>query len=221
MAAIETSATKKSVVRRADYEMTDRDRMERLLEEATHGYLGVAGPDGWPRVVPLNFVTLQGKLYFHGATEGEKMAFLTADDRVTFVVVEDFSLVPSYFNDPRLACPATQYYKAVDIRGRARIVSDLDEKAGALQALMEKLQPEGGHAPIAAGDPLYRKSLQTTAVVAIEIERMTAKFKFGQNLPASKRESVAGQLAARGCPIDHRTVEQMRSTGRGSKDDQT
>ena len=203
-------STTATPVRRTDYEMTERDQMEKLLAEATHGFLGLTGPDGWPRVVPLNYVTLDGKLYFHGATEGEKMDSLAADDRVTFVVVEDFSLVPSYFRDPKFACPATQYYKAVAIRGRARIVEDNDEKARALQALMEKLQPEGGYVPITAEEPMYRKSLRTTAVVAIEIERMTAKFKFGQNLPSSKREEVADQLTARGCPIDHRTVEAMR-----------
>ncbi len=209
-------STTATPVRRTDYEMTERDQMEKLLAEATHGFLGLTGPDGWPRVVPLNYVTLDGKLYFHGANEGEKMDSLAADDRVTFVVVEDFSLVPSYFRDPKFACPATQYYKAVAIRGRARIVEDNDEKARALQALMEKLQPEGGYVPITATEPMYRKSLRTTAVVAIEIERMTAKFKFGQNLPASKREEVADQLAARGCPIDHRTVAEMRA-GREEK----
>lgn len=217
MSTISTAATTATPVRRTDYEMTEREQMEALLRTATHGYLGLTGPDGWPRVVPLNFVTLDGKLYFHGATEGEKMDSIVADDRVTFVVVEDFSLVPSYFRDPKFACPATQYYKAVAIRGRARIVEDLDEKARSLQALMEKLQPEGGYEPITADDKLYRKSLRTTAVVAIEIERMTAKFKFGQNLPTSKREAVADQLTARGCPIDHRTVEEMRASGNVKK----
>jgi len=154
---------------------------------------------------------LDGRLYFHGATEGEKMEALAADDRVSFVVAHDFSLVPSYFRDPKYACPATQYYKAVAIRGRARVVEDADEKARALQALMEKLQPEGGYVPISATEPLYRKSLQTTAVVAIEIERMTAKFKFGQNLPAAKREKVAERLTARGCPVDHETVAAMKA----------
>ena len=163
-------STTATPVRRTDYEMTERDQMEKLLAEATHGFLGLTGPDGWPRVVPLNYVTLDGKLYFHGATEGEKMDSLAADDRVTFVVVEDFSLVPSYFRDPKFACPSTQYYKAVAIRGRARIVEDNDEKARALQALMEKLQPEGGYVPITASEPMYRKSLRTTAVVANELD---------------------------------------------------
>ena len=197
-------------MRRADYEMAEREEMERLLATASHGFMGIVTPDGWPAVVPLNFVFTDGRIYFHGAGEGEKMAAIAREPRVTFTVAEGFAIVPSYFRDPRLACPATQYYKCVMIRGRARVVTDTDEKARALQAIMEKLQPEGGHEPITASSALYRKSLKTTAVVAIEVERMTGKFKFGQNLPASKRESVADQLEARGCPVDHRTVEAMR-----------
>ena len=190
--------------------MADRDEMEQLLATAEHGYMGIVSPDGWPAVVPLNFVYADGRIYFHGAMEGEKMAALAEGPRVTFTVAEDFSIVPSYFRDPKLACPATQYYKCVMIRGRARVVGDVEEKARALQAIMEKLQPEGGHEPITASSALYRKSLRTTAVVAIEVERMTGKFKFGQNLPKSKRERVADQLEARGCPIDHATVAAMR-----------
>jgi predicted FMN-binding regulatory protein PaiB len=79
---------------------------------------------------------------------------------------------------------------------------------------MEKLQPEGGYVPISADEPIYRKSLKTTGVVAIEIEEMTAKFKFGQNLPSSKREGLAERLEARGCPVDHATVEAMRRYNR-------
>lgn len=197
-------------MRRTDYELSEREEMERFLGEASHGYLGAVREDGWPVVVPLNFVYAGERVYFHGAAEGEKMETLARDDRVTFVVADDFAIVPSYFRDPKLACPATQYYKCVVIRGRARVVTDADEKARALQGLMEKHQPEGGHEPITADSALYRKSLRTTAVVAIEVEEMTAKFKFGQNLPTSKREDVARQLEARGCPVDHQTVEAMR-----------
>jgi len=184
--------------------------MEDLLATADHGYLGLLTPDGWPMTVPLNFVYADGRIYFHGAGEGEKMSSLAESPRVTFTVAEGFSIVPSYFRDPRLACPATQYYRCVMIRGHARVVDDVAEKALALQSMMEKLQPEGGHEPIEVGNPIYRKSLKTTAVVAIEIERMTAKFKFGQNLPKSTRAQVAERLTARGCPVDHATVDAIR-----------
>ena len=97
------------------------------------------------------------------------------------------------------------------VRGRARIVEDPEEKAFALQALMAKLQPEGGHVPITADQPLYAAALrQGTAVVAIEIESMTGKFKVGQNLNGNRRESVEQGLQERGCPIDHETLEAMK-----------
>lgn len=197
-------------MRRMDYEMTEREQIELLLASAGHGYLGAIRADGWPLVVPLNFVYADGRIYLHGAPEGEKMAAIERDDRVTFTVVADYALIPSYFRDPRYACPATQYYKAAMVRGRARVVEETDEKARALQALMEKLQPEGGYVPITADEPLYRKSFKTTAVIAIEVEQMTGKFKFGQNLPSSKRDAVAERLEARGCPIDRATVDAMR-----------
>ena len=197
-------------MRRRDYEMAERVEMEQLLATAEHGYLGLVTEDGWPMAVPLNFVFADGRIYFHGASEGEKMLSLEHQARVTFTVAEGFAIVPSYFRDPKLACPATQYYKCVMIRGTARVVSEVAEKAAALQALMTKLQPEGGHEPITADNPLYRKSLKTTAVVAIEIRRMTGKFKFGQNLPKSTRRLVAERLEGRGCPLDLETAGAMR-----------
>jgi nitroimidazol reductase NimA-like FMN-containing flavoprotein (pyridoxamine 5'-phosphate oxidase superfamily) len=197
-------------MRRTDYETTDDREVQRLLAEAEHGFLGITTPDGWPSAIPVNFVYLKGQIYFHGATEGEKMASLGVDPRVTFTIVRDLSIVPSYFRHRRLACPATQYYQSVMIRGRARFVATVEEKARVLQALMEKLQPEGGYEPITARAPLYRKSLETTSVTAIEIVRVTGKFKLGQNLPRRKRRVVADRLEQRGEPVDIVTAELMR-----------
>ena len=187
----------------------ERAAIDAVLAEVGHGYLGITTPDGWPSVVPLNFVVAGGRLYFHGAAEGEKMESLARDPRASFTVVDAGSLVPSYLRHPRSACPATQYFRSVMIRGRARFVHDPEEKAFALQALMEKLQPEGGYEPIAADSALYRKALRNTAVTAIEIERMTGRFKFGQNLGAAKREAVVRGLRDRGEPVDRITVERM------------
>lgn len=194
----------------ATYQGCGKAEIDRLLAEEGHGFLGITTPDGWPSVVPVNFVHLDGRIYFHGASEGEKMASLDADPRVTFTVVRDLSVVPSYYRDSRFACPATQYYQSVMIRGRARFVETAEEKARALQALMEKLQPEGGYEPITAAAPNYLKSLRMTAVTAIEIERITGKFKLGQNLPRRLRTSVADRLEQRGCPIDGATAELIR-----------
>ena len=189
-----------------------KTEIDRLLAEQGHGFLGITTPEGWPSVVPVNFVHLDGRIYFHGAAEGEKMTSLEAEPRVSFTVVRDLALVPSHYRHPQSACPATQYFQSVMIRGRVRFVEPAEEKAQALQALMEKLQPEGGYEPLTETTPRYRESLRTTAVTAIEIERVTGKFKLGQNLPPRLRASVADKLEQRGRPIDRATAALMRRT---------
>ena len=138
------------------------------------------------------------------------MASLSADPRVSFSVAKEFAIIPSYFSDPLLACPATAYFKSVLITGRAAIVEDLAEKAQVLQAMMTKLQPEGGHQPIEAEAKEYRGRLKGVAVVRIDSTSITGKFKFGQNLTADKRESVEEGLHKRGLEQDAETVELMR-----------
>jgi hypothetical protein len=196
-------------VRRKDYEFTEREGMLAFLDAAPHGHLAFVRPDGSPGLVALNFARVGGTLYFHGATEGEKVASLALEPRVTFMVSNGFALVPSYFRDPERACPATQYYKAVVVHGEARMVQSLEEKAAGLQALMEKLQPEGGYRAIAGGDAFYTRHLETTGVIALLMTTLTAKFKFGQNLPKRTRKRVAAKLRARDEARDQETVAAM------------
>ena len=197
-------------IRRKDYEQTDGATIRAFLDAATHGYLSFVRPDGSPGIIAVNFVRAGETIYFHGALEGEKMASLPLRPSVALMVADDFSLVPSFFRDPEFACPATQFYKAVIVRGDARIVSSLEEKAVALQALMEKLEPQGGYRPISAEDPGYESRLETVAVVAVPMAEVTAKFKFAQNLPRRARARVARQLLARDAPGDARSVQAMR-----------
>jgi nitroimidazol reductase NimA-like FMN-containing flavoprotein (pyridoxamine 5'-phosphate oxidase superfamily) len=199
-----------SEVRRKDYEQRDEAEILAFLDRATHGFLGFVRPDGSPGMVAVNFVCVGETIYFHGALEGEKMRSLAVNASVVLMVADDFSLIPSFFRVGDLACPATQYYKAVVVRGEARMVTSREERALALQALMEKLQPQGGYRPISATDPRYRKSLDTTAVVAVPMTEVTAKFKFGQNLPRRTRARVARQLRERDGQRDGETAEAMR-----------
>lgn len=198
-------------VRRKDYQLEDEEEILAFLDSQAHAFLSFVRTDGTPGIVAVNFVRAGRVIYFHGATEGEKMRALAERPQVALMAAKDFALLPSYFTAPEYACPASQYYKAVVVRGEARLLVDPVEKAAALQLLMEKLQPEGGHCPITAEDPLYRKQLATTGVVAVSMDEVSAKFKFGQNLPKRKRASIARQLEERGKPGDLATVEAMRA----------
>ncbi len=111
-----------------------------------------------------------------------------------------------------MACFATQLYKSVHIRGIGEVVEDLSEKAGALDKIMQKYQPDGKYDAINPNNPAYQGHLKMTAMFRIVIEEMMIKEKFGQNLSTVLREELAQKLDARGLPLDRRTAEEIRKT---------
>lgn len=196
-------------MRRKEFTIAEQAEIDAFLQEMTFGFLATVGEDGWPHMKALNFVCVDGALYFHGSKIGEKMEDLKSDNRVTFSVAKEYSLIPSYFSDPKLACPATAFFKSVTMRGRAVLVEDLVEKAKAFTAFMEKLQPEGGYEPIDPEDQEYANNLGGVALVKVEIEDLSAKFKFGQNLTENRMEKLVSQLDARGTELDRETIAMM------------
>ncbi len=152
-------------MRQAKREINDREAVEGILRECPVGRLGTVRHDGYPMVKPLNFVYLDGAIYFHSAREGEKIDDIKRDDRICFEVD-----LPAIFvkttGDP---CSAIVLFRSVIARGQARIVEDKDEVLKALKALMEKYQPEGGYGPFS------EEKLAITAVVRIDIVEMTGK----------------------------------------------
>ena len=197
-------------MRRKDKEATDPTAIEAVLQAAEWGTLGLAGADGRPLLVPLNFVYHGGSIYFHGAHTGEKMQVLGAGGPATFLVVDAYAQVPSYAFDPVRACPASQYFKSIVAYGRVTPVAEPARKAEVLEALMRKLQPEGGYEPITAESQTYQAAIQGVAVLEFAIEHLTAKFGLGQNLKPEVREDAERFLEKRGCPMDLRTLAAMR-----------
>jgi len=184
-----------------------------VLSSAPIGYLGIVDDSGYPRVAPLNFVWHAGKIYFHGAADGEKFSYFAAGpQKAAFSADIPYSSIPSYWISEKYACPATIFFKSVHIKGMGDVVRDAREKASALQKLMEKYQPEGGHAPIAPDDPLYQKPLAETAVFRIDPEFVAVKSKFAQNRPPEVRRDIIARLEVRNEGMDKKTAEEIRKT---------
>ncbi|MDF2936232.1 MAG: hypothetical protein K0Q90_1605 [Paenibacillaceae bacterium] len=198
-------------MRRDEFQVHSREEIDAFLNDASYGFLGVMGQDGWPHMKPLNFAYTGGAIYVHGSAKGEKMDDLARNSQVTFAVAKEYAIIPSTFSDSPVACPATAFFKSVHIKGTADVVTDLAEKAAALTALMEKLQPEGDYAPIDPDDPRYKQMLKAVAVVRVSIGEISAKFKFGQNLSEARREIIINRLGERGRPDDAATAGLMRA----------
>ena len=179
-----------------------------LLDRLEYGTLALCD-EGEPYSVPLNFVRLGKRLCFHGSPAGRKMRALARHPRGSFSAVEPYALIPSTFSsDGGLACPATQFFLSVTAEGPLALVEDLEEKAKILEGLMAKLQPEGGYRPLE--EEIYRKSLEKTAVFCLQMERLGAKAKAGQNLSPERFGRIVEHLERRDGPRDRETLRLMR-----------
>ncbi len=192
-----------------------RKKARRTSEEAGWDLLGTAPvvhlasttPEGAPFVRVLNAALAPGRVLFHGAVFGEKTRCLGRPAVVS--AFREVVFVPSYFRDARKACPATTLYRSVLAYGVLRDVEDLAAKAEALEALMQKLQPEGGYTPLTPGEPLYTKDYRSTRVFELVVERVEGKASLCQDRPPAVRDAVVNGLWERGAPEDSEAIREI------------
>jgi len=198
-------------MRRSEYESHDLADFAHVTETATVGYLGLATADGYPSVVPLNFVAIAGQIYFHGAVKGEKYDILKTGPRVTFSATLPYSYIPSHLISPKNACGGTMLYKSVLIKGRAKLVNNSREKVAALRRLTEKYQPEGGYEPIAPKGDAYQSVLKRTAVFRVDPDQIDVRVNVRQNKSVRYRRRLIARLEERGEPLDLATAEVLKN----------
>jgi len=184
-------------MRRNEFQVTDPDAIETFLAECDYGVLSIIS-GGEPYGVAVNFAYVDGIFYFHGALEGRKAEAIGAHAICSFTAVKPYAFIPSYLSDTRSACPATQFYASVVASGMVARLDHSAQKAFGLNALMQKMQSEGGYETIDAANPIYTKMLEKTGVYAITPDFITLKVKAGQNLPKERKTGLIEKLEARG-----------------------
>ncbi len=138
--------------------------MELLLEGMPVGRLAVTTEDG-PYVVAVNYLFLEGNIYFHSGQGGRKMEALRADSRVCFLVDD---VGPQVIWER--GCGITQIYKSVVCFGKAEFVEGPIEKMRILEKLVQKYVPSDQPFP-----PMTDQNIAKTAVVKIVVESMSGK----------------------------------------------
>ena len=162
-----------------------------------------------PYSLPINFVTLNGTLYFHSSKKWRKVETLKSNPDASFSAVKAYNTIASYMSSKDdLACPATQFFKSVVINGKIEIVQDLEEKINALNALMSKLQSEGGY--IDLNDPAYSKAIAATNIFKLIPIRSNLKLKVGQKLNTERFNMAIEHLEQRGTQEDLETIKLMK-----------
>jgi predicted FMN-binding regulatory protein PaiB len=185
-----------------------------LLEQAPYVHLSAVLPNGRPLLRTINAAVLDGYVVFHGAAAGEKLEAVGRP--VVLAAEEHVAQLPSWFTDDERACPASTLYRSVQVHGVLEQVDAPGEKALAVEALMNKHQPEGRHRPLDADSPLYKKELAAIWVARVPLTQVDGKSKLAQNRSPAERAKLLEQLWKRGAPADLRAVDLVLKANPGT-----
>jgi len=148
-------------VRRKEKEITDIAKIEDIISRAEVCRIGLVDGDE-PYIVPLSFGYERNAIYFHCAPEGRKLDLIRKNNRVCVEMEADVAIKKG--EEP---CGWSAAYRSVIGMGRASILEKEEEKIHGLNVLMGHYLP----GDVRADFP----KLNVTAVVRIDIERMSGK----------------------------------------------
>lgn len=163
------------------YPVSPRNRVKRLHERGRYDHATVHGLldasmlchvsyviDGQPYCTPTFFWREDSKLYWHGSSASRMLENQSDGQRVCLTVAHLDSLVLA-----RCGFNHSADYRAVMAFGTAYIVTDPDEKARALVAMVDRLFPDR----TASLRQSTKQEIKASAVIAMEIEEASAKVR--------------------------------------------
>ena len=186
-------------------EIKSKEKIIEFLSSQQTGRISSIDENGYPQIIPMNFVFINDAVYMHSHIRGEKLDNIRRNKKVGFEVDKSLEFLPSYFSDPTDASLADTLYISVVIKGNGSIVSDKEEKTTALNGLIKKYQPEGGYEPIKP----EMEVLKEVEVIKIVPESLRGKYKIGQNMDMKSRIDLARQILKRNSPTAKETLDIM------------
>ena len=99
-------------LRREDRRLDDA-AAKALLQRGEYGILSTSDKSNQPYGIPVNYVVIEDSIFFHCATEGQKLENITANKGVSFCVVGKTELLPEKFSTR---------YESVVVSGNADVI---------------------------------------------------------------------------------------------------
>jgi len=147
-------------MRRKDREITGDEAIE-ILIKGEHGILSMCSPENEGYGIPLNYVLDNNQIYFHCAAAGSKLDYLHNNNKVSFCVVGNTTVIPSDFG--------TLYESAI-VSGTTSEVTG-DEKREALKRIIEKYSANF----IKEGNEYIDRLYDRVTVIKLSIQSVTGK----------------------------------------------
>jgi hypothetical protein len=190
-----------------------KNKIIEFLNKEHTGRISSIDENGYPQIIPMNFVFIKDSIYMHSHIKGEKLNNIKQNSKVGFEVDRNLEFLPSYFFDPNDASLADTLYISVVIKGKAEIINDTKEKTHALNGLMKKYQPEGNYEPMNEN----MEVLNAVAVIKITPNEMNGKYKIGQNMTKHERIKLAENILKKNSKTALETLNVMGFTIKDGK----
>ncbi|MDH3779528.1 MAG: pyridoxamine 5'-phosphate oxidase family protein [Nitrosopumilus sp.] len=181
------------------------EKIKEFLNEEHVGRISSIDENGFPQIIPMNFVFLNDAVYMHSHVKGEKLDNIFRNNKVGFEADRELEFLPSYFEDPHNAALADTLYISVVIKGMASFVSDREEKTLALNGLMKKYQPEGQYDPIKSN----MRVLDAVSIIKITSQTLHGKYKIGQHMKPENRLDLAQKILKKNSSSALKTLKIM------------
>jgi len=185
--------------------INSKEKVVEFLNNEETGRVASIDKDGYPQIIPMNFVFVNDVIYMHSHVKGEKLENIMRNNKVGFEVDKNLEFLPSYFFDPNDASLANTFYISVVIKGKCKLVDEKNEMTTALNSLMKKYQPEGKYESIKLQDNV----LNHVAVIKITPEIMTGKYSIGQDMKKEDRINLAKKIYERNSTTCKETLKIM------------
>lgn len=136
------------------------DENIRILKTGKFAVLAVAGDDGYPYAVPINYVYYEGSVYIHCAKQGHKIDAIIRNPKCSLCIVDKDEVVAEEF---------TSYFRSVIAFGHAEIVEAEEDKSNALRLLCDKYSR--------GIDPTdeIKRCIKNVCIVRIRLSEITGK----------------------------------------------
>ena len=186
-------------------QIKSHEKIKEFLNQEHVGRIASIDSDGFPQIIPMNFVFLDNVIYMHSHVRGEKLDNIAQNSMVGFEADRELEFLPSHFFDPHDASLADTLYISVVIKGTATLVLDNKEKTLALNGLMKKYQPEGMYDSMTP----EMKVLNAVSVIKVVPKTLHGKYKIGQNMNQQDRLDLAQRILDRNSASAKMTLKIM------------
>jgi nitroimidazol reductase NimA-like FMN-containing flavoprotein (pyridoxamine 5'-phosphate oxidase superfamily) len=162
-------STPKTINRRTDREITDRDVLYSILDEALVCHVGFTDEDNQPFVLPMGFARVEDSILLHGSTGSRLMRRIGSGIPICVEVTlfDGLVLAKSSFE-------SSMNYRSAVVFGKGEIIED-DRKDFYLNKLTDKLAPNRSSEIRSS----TKKELAATLLVSVPLLETSVKIRTG------------------------------------------